>query len=135
MIVRCPLARERQTIFASPRGRGSRRTSEAPSTGATFSLSSSSRVHVSCGSRNVPRLMAERIPHPRDQTATGGQGEKISRGDGETRRSSSSVVPDARWNISDIFGMGHRSQRRGGGGHCLNLSPRIEVCLLTCIPS
>lgn len=30
MIVRCPLARERQTIFACPRGRGSRRTSEAP---------------------------------------------------------------------------------------------------------
>jgi len=47
---------------------------------------------------------------------------------------------DVRWNISDIFGMGHRSQRRGGSGgggsgHCLNLSPRIEVCLLTCIPS
>jgi len=52
-------------------------------------------------------------------------------------------VHGVRWNISDIFGMGHRSQRRsgggggggGGGGHCLNLSPRIEVCLLTCIPS
>lgn len=36
-------------------------------------------------------------------------------------------------NISDIFGMGHRSERRGR--HCLYLSPRIELCLLTCIPS
>ncbi|EGI69808.1 hypothetical protein G5I_01351 [Acromyrmex echinatior] len=87
--------------------------------------------------RDVPRVKRVSTRALAERTNSSSQGERRRRlvlvGPVTVEK-----VHGVRWNISDIFGMGHRSQRRsggGGGGHCLNLSPRIEVCLLTCIPS
>lgn len=148
-------SRSRDERSSPRRGRGCRRTSEALSMRSSSSSSSSPsssssasfsvRLRVSGGPRRrrTLRALAGRIRHPGFKTWPAVTDERDGEESGERRGNSNSSPspswsPRGRlstpWNISDIFGMGHRSQRRGG--HCLNLSPRIEVCLLlTCIPS
>lgn len=79
----------------------------------------------------APRwLPAERWPNefviPRGREGGRGGKRANTRGGSRPRRRRADLDMPA-GTLSDIFGMGHRSQRRGGGGHCLNLSPRIEV--------
>lgn len=96
-------------------------------------------IHVSRElTLTVTRPMAEWICHPKESFYTMKRKErKGTRARPlcfSNRRSILAVNRTSllRENISDIFGMGHRSEQRGG--HWLYLSPRIEVCLLTCIP-
>lgn len=112
---------------------------ESSSSSSSSAPSSSVRPHVPSGPAATLRALAGRIRHPGLKTWPAVMDERRRGDEGEHELVSVAepVVAAASrrrpWNISDIFGMGHRSQRRGG--HCLNLSPRIEVCLLTCIPS
>lgn len=134
------LAAGRRTVFASAWARKSSNFPvETPFTGKRRTSSASSlRLHV-CRPGSRVRCFAgcraERIRHSVDKTArkgsVGGGGQGGWRVSSPVRRRGADLDMPAGI-LSDIFGMGHRSQRRGGGvgsggGHCLNLSPRIEV--------